>query len=81
MRFELTTPTLARLCSTPELRPHGRCVPTESGDIDGFPVPTQAPFWGARKGGPCGLTSLGACRVRLTLAIVTVQTRITDTPP
>ena len=21
MRFELTTPTLARLCSTPELRP------------------------------------------------------------
>ena len=22
MRFELTTPTLARLCSTPELRPH-----------------------------------------------------------
>ncbi len=30
MRFELTTPTLARLCSTPELRPHpgvGRLVP------------------------------------------------------
>ena len=24
MRFELTTPTLARLCSTPELRPHRR---------------------------------------------------------
>jgi hypothetical protein len=24
MRFELTTPTLARLCSTPELRPHHR---------------------------------------------------------
>ena len=23
MRFELTTPTLARLCSTPELRPLG----------------------------------------------------------
>ena len=25
MRFELTTPTLARLCSTPELRPHFQC--------------------------------------------------------
>jgi|GEM_PF-2215607 hypothetical protein len=24
MRFELTTPTLARLCSTPELRPRHR---------------------------------------------------------
>ena len=24
MRFELTTPTLARLCSTPELRPLNR---------------------------------------------------------
>ena len=24
MRFELTTPTLARLCSTPELRPRPR---------------------------------------------------------
>ncbi len=28
MRFELTTPTLARLCSTPELRPlEGRWEP------------------------------------------------------
>ncbi len=26
MRFELTTPTLARLCSTPELRPRHRNV-------------------------------------------------------
>ncbi len=26
MRFELTTPTLARLCSTPELRPLERLV-------------------------------------------------------
>ncbi len=26
MRFELTTPTLARLCSTPELRPLGAPV-------------------------------------------------------
>ena len=24
-RFELSTPTLARLCSTPELRPLGGC--------------------------------------------------------
>ena len=29
MRFELTTLTLARLCSTPELRPH----PLGSGDL------------------------------------------------
>ena len=28
MRFELTTPTLARLCSTPELRPLGLSLPT-----------------------------------------------------
>ncbi len=26
MRFELTTPTLARLCSTPELRPRPLCA-------------------------------------------------------
>jgi hypothetical protein len=26
MRFELTTPTLARLCSTPELRPRRRNI-------------------------------------------------------
>ena len=26
MRFELTTPTLARLCSTPELRPHSEAT-------------------------------------------------------
>ena len=32
MRFELTTPTLARLCSTPELRPHPEMgMPTMSG--------------------------------------------------
>ncbi len=28
MRFELTTPTMARLCSTPELRPHKRLSET-----------------------------------------------------
>ncbi len=33
MRFELTTPTLARLCSTPELRPRplGRAADTSRG--------------------------------------------------
>ncbi len=35
MRFELTTPTLARLCSTPELRPHP--VPLVRGEIIPFP--------------------------------------------
>ena len=30
MRFELTTPTLARLCSTPELRPLGVHAPTDA---------------------------------------------------
>eukprot|EP00521_Asterionellopsis_glacialis_P005760 CAMPEP_0195268272 /NCGR_PEP_ID=MMETSP0706-20130129/13084_1 /TAXON_ID=33640 /ORGANISM="Asterionellopsis glacialis, Strain CCMP134" /LENGTH=49 /DNA_ID= /DNA_START= /DNA_END= /DNA_ORIENTATION= len=34
-RFELSTPTLARLCSTPELRPHpmgicDHCLVTEA---------------------------------------------------
>jgi hypothetical protein len=33
MRFELTTPTLARLCSTPELRP--LCVPVNGAAIIG----------------------------------------------
>jgi hypothetical protein len=33
MRFELTTPTLARLCSTPELRPLG--VPVNGAAIIG----------------------------------------------
>ena len=33
MRFELTTPTLARLCSTPELRPlaNGNDAPKQGG--------------------------------------------------
>ena len=31
MRFELTTPTLARLCSTPELRPHPWVTPAGPG--------------------------------------------------
>ncbi len=35
MRFELTTPTLARLCSTTELRPHP--VPRTTGEIIPFP--------------------------------------------
>ncbi len=35
MRFELTTPTLARLCSTTELRPHP--VPQVEGEIIPFP--------------------------------------------
>ena len=31
MRFELTTPTLARLCSTPELRPRSENWPVAGG--------------------------------------------------
>ena len=34
MRFELTTLTLARLCSTPELRPH----PLGERDVQTIPV-------------------------------------------
>ena len=50
MRFELTTPTLARLCSTPELRPlvsARRLAPDDGGDVmDGG---------GFGKAVPCGL--------------------------
>ena len=35
MRFELTTPTLARLCSTPELRPHIQVPRAQAGAAAG----------------------------------------------
>jgi hypothetical protein len=33
MGFEPTTPTLARLCSTPELHPHPRVIKTAIGTV------------------------------------------------
>jgi hypothetical protein len=47
MRFELTTLTLARLCSTPELRPHPRSL------IIGWVIPckSQTAFRIANLGG------------------------------
>ena len=46
MRFELTTPTLARLCSTPELRPRPWVTPAGPGLRGGH----IAEPWGQRKG-------------------------------
>ena len=46
MRFELTTPTLARLCSTPELRPLNSAAgvsvqPLEGERYDKLPLQIQ----------------------------------------
>ena len=46
MRFELTTPTLARLCSTPELRPRPWVTPAGPGLRGGH----IAEPWGQSKG-------------------------------
>lgn len=41
MRFELTTLTLARLCSTPELRPHSNPGPALGGTAMGAYMPNR----------------------------------------
>ena len=41
MRFELTTLTLARLCSTPELRPHSNPGPPLGGTAMGAYMPNR----------------------------------------
>ena len=48
MRFELTTPTLARLCSTPELRPLEAWFLTWEGSLPGKEAARLA---GIREGG------------------------------
>ena len=55
MRFELTTPTLARLCSTPELRPRSVCGPRVMGKARERLDMTEEP--GFRKAGRARLSS------------------------